>query len=179
MFRTKALYVDGGVIGSNPSIIGCTWAYCCIDEDGHRFYSESGAMTVEQFGTWPKVENNGAELLAMVRGLQQLPNQWTGLIVSDSLNTIGRTFGKYARNGIPLWLSDELDQEQRRLDLSACRRVLVKGHPTKRVLREVPIQVEPHLVPSFSHYPISHHNVWCDEACKQQAAQMLLELQGA
>ena len=37
-----ALYADGGVIGSNPSSLGGTWAWCGVSASGDRIRTISG-----------------------------------------------------------------------------------------------------------------------------------------
>jgi hypothetical protein len=65
------LYCDGGVIGSNPSLIGGTYAYCVV-QDGARVAGRSGVVTPRSLHM-PVVTNNLTEMLAALKALNYAP----------------------------------------------------------------------------------------------------------
>ena len=63
----KQLFCDGGVVGSNPSAIGGTYAWRQVVDDqpvaeGAHFISARDARV-------PAVTNNLTEMLALIKGL--------------------------------------------------------------------------------------------------------------
>lgn len=158
--RVAALYTDGGVIGPNPSPVGGTWAYCHVNDIGARVYGTGGTITPAELGI-PEVTNNVTELLAMVRGLESLPDGWAGPIYTDSLITLYRAERprKSKFNGVPGWLRDRLAAARGRL--GAITLHLLCGHPTREELA---------AGRGRRGYPVSIHNVWADAECNRQAA---------
>ena len=160
------LYADGGVIGRNPSVVGGTWAFCLVDMDlfGIRTIEQSGVITPDEAGL-PEITNNLTEMLAVVRGLQALPDDWIGTVNSDSQITLGRLFDGWKWKGIPPWLHAEFQKERARLakwDWLYHR--LLQGHPTKAELA---------AGMGKRGYPVSEHNQWCDWACGEAAAEFV------
>src|ERR1044072_235490 len=83
-----AVYTDGGVIGSNPSLIGGTWAFCYVKND--LFVdARSGSVTPEVIGL-AHVSNNFTELLAIIEALENLPAGWEGSLFTDSEGSLRR-----------------------------------------------------------------------------------------
>lgn len=156
---SNELYVDGGVIGRNPSKDGITWAARWL-RDNQVVQEASGFLTCREAGISP-LGNNTAELLAMVQGLELLPDDWCGTIYSDSNNTLGRTFLGWKLNEVPLFLKQRLWNQQKRLrNWSLIHYQLLDGHPNEAQL----------LVGIGKRgSPVSIHNVWCDHMCNQQA----------
>lgn len=150
------LYVDGGVIAVNPSLIGGTFAYRLVLDNG-RFVGVGKVVTVDQMGG--PVTNNQTEMLALLEGLKHLPDDWVGMIYSDSMVTLGRAFSGFRWKNIPAWMH-KLYQEQRRrlIHWDEIKYVLLDGHPTKAQLKAG--------IGKRGH-PVSEHNVWCDQACKK------------
>jgi ribonuclease HI len=156
-----ALYADGGVIDRNPSPLGGTWAWCLVDSLDVRLRTGSGVITPAE-ARLEDVTNNVTELLAVVRGLEALPDGWRGTVYTDSAVTIRRVFLHAPLRGVPTWLIERLRLQLQRLDLSQSRYVLLSGHPTRDELaRGV----------GRDGRPVSIHNVWCDRACQQAAQQ--------
>ncbi len=157
------LYCDGGVIGHNPSAVGGTWAFRRLHR-GFVVSEKSGVITPET-AELPTITNNLTEMLAMIRGLQSLPSEWTGTIYSDSQITLGRVFRGWKWKGIPLWMHNEFQKERARLfHWDWIDHVLLQGHPTRA-----------ELVAGIGSrgYPVSEHNVWCDMACGRMAEEFL------
>jgi hypothetical protein len=104
------------------------------------------------------VTNNQTEMMAMVKGLESLPVNWVGTIFSDSQVTLGRSFAGWKWANIPSWLVHRFQAARARLlHFDEFDHVLLAGHPTRAQL----------LSGVGKHgYPVSVHNVWCDQACR-------------
>lgn len=154
------LYVDGGVIGKNPSSIGGTWAARIIFEK--TIHDAAGVIKPTDFGAIIPITNNIAEMMALIMGLRRLPNDWIGVICSDSDITIGRAIHGWKWTNIPLDLYREFGYERNRLvNFEKFRFIGLSGHPTKEELKG-----------GFSlttGRPVSKHNVWCDTTCGMMA----------
>lgn len=160
------LYCDGGVIGRNPSLYGGTWAFRRL-RDG-LIVSEQSACISLLDAQVPAVTNNLTEMLALVRGLQSLPPTWIGVVYSDSLITLGRAFQGWKWKNIPPWLHQEYQQARGCLvNWKQIRWVLLQGHPTKAELA---------AGIGSRGYPVSEHNVWCDKACGNRAAEYMAQI---
>lgn len=157
------LYCDGGVIGANPSDVGGTWAFRIIESrppEDAVITEASGLITPDE--NLPAITNNLTEMLALVRGLQALPEGWAGTVYSDSQITLGRAFMGWKWKNIPAWLHHEYQQARARLNWQNIRWVLLSGHPTRAELANGI---------SKSGRPVSAHNVWCDMACGKVAEE--------
>lgn len=157
------LYADGGVIQVNPSPIGGTWAWCAVDATGQRVTTASGVIPAPPGGT---VTNNLSEFAAAVLALESAPPGWTGTLYTDSNVTRGRLVDGWALNNLPLdWIKRGEVVLQR---MGAFRVVLLQGHPTKDDLK--------HGIGAKRGFPVSAHNVWCDQECQRQARTYLLQI---
>lgn len=153
--KVDRLYCDGGCIGPNPSVLGGTWAIRLLHGED-ILYEAAGHILVEESGM-ETVSNNLTEMLALVNGLEILPEDWIGTVYSDSLITLGRAFKEYKWNNIPLWLFQRFGRAVARLkNWAVIDWVLLQGHPTKKELA---------AGIGSKGYPVSIHNVWCDKAC--------------
>lgn len=153
-----ALYADGGVIQSNPSSIGGTWAWCGVDLAGERFAVSSGVVLATP--QEPEITNNQMEFVAAVRALDSLPDGWIGILASDSQVTIGRLFWGWAMNNLPeLWLKRWLQVKGR---LGKVTPLLLKGHPSASELR---------TGRAANGSPVSVHQVFVDEECQRLAGE--------
>lgn len=169
MMVGKALYVDGGVIADNPSDLGGTWAWCWVDDPDHRRGTRirtASGIVVPAPGS--AITNNYTEMLAMAQGLESLPDDWSGIIYSDSEVTLGRVFRGNSTSGIPVVLMDRVVRSLARiLDPSRPDKVQysnLKGHPTRAELSSGW---------SADGRPVSVHQVWCDKECKKLARAFL------
>jgi len=162
MRKIISLYCDGGVIASNPSAIGGTYAYKLIFEDGTE-RGQAAVLTPDLAGG--TVTNNQTEMLALLKGLVELPADFNGTIYSDSQVTLGRVFHGWQWKNIPAWIC-KLYQEQRArfTDWDAIGCVLLDGHPTRKQLQNGI---------GKRGNPVSEHNVWCDQACKEAGESYL------
>ncbi len=154
------LWVDGGVIGSNPSKTGGTWAIC-ITCRGKFVRHWSGTVTPEEFGI-ETISNNLTELLAAVKGLSQMAPDWDGTIYTDSKITLLRITNSTKFNGIPNSLRLETLNLRRGRKWQAR---LVAGHPTLKELESG--------VAKRNGLPVSPFNVWCDQECQRLAREFL------
>jgi ribonuclease HI len=133
-----ALYVDGGVIGSNPSMIGGTYAWRVVSDD-HDPIGYARVITTQEMGG--PITNNQTEMLAMLQGLQRLPNSFDGAIYCDSQVTLGRAFRGWKWTNIPSWMH---------LVYTLQRKRLVNWSDIKY------LQLE----------KTNEHAKWCDQACQ-------------
>jgi ribonuclease HI len=164
MSKPFDLYCDGGVIGSNPSGIGGTYAWLMVGEDGQT-RGKANVLTVEKNGG--PVTNNQTEMLALLRGLEHCPDDWVGCVYSDSAVTLGRIFLGWKWNNIPQFMHLLFQEQRRRLESwGRITHVQLDGHPTKA-----------QLVSGVGKRgnPVSEHNVWCDHACTDAGAAYLNE----
>lgn len=162
-----AVYADGGVIKTNPSMIGGTYAWCHVDDIGLHVREAGGVLKYGDVldtssGTPLKITNNHSEFYALLLCLEQLRKGWSGQVVSDSEVTLGRFFWGWTRSGIPNDWCQRADAVVARL--SKLTPIHVAGHPSKSELR---------LNRSKKGKPVSIHNVWCDRRCKEAGLSYL------
>ncbi len=161
----KELYADGGVIGRNPSKLGGTWAFRVLDN--RKVVDEQVGTITPEAAKMPAITNNLTEMLAVVRGLASLPEDWVGTVFSDSQITLGRIFEGWKWTGIPLWLHHEYQAARKRLiHWDYIKYVRLDGHPTVAQLVEGK---------GKRGGPVSEMNVWCDKACGYAAKAFLDE----
>lgn len=156
---TSELFVDGGVIGKNPSKIGGTWAWCLI-EDGNLIEFKCGCVYAG-FVDCGVITNNFTELYAAVRALRSVPDGWEGTLYTDSVVTKHRLTNSDAFVGIPKWLITETKTLR---IIKKPKIVLVGGHPTKAELIAGKRR---------DGRPCSPWNVFCDKACCKMAKKAL------
>lgn len=164
---THRLFADGGIVGENPSSIGCTWAFRLME--GDKVVQEDSAFESVQYMQINPVGNNCSEFLAVFHGLCVLPDDWKGVIFTDSANTIGRMYnGWKLKEGLPEWLIDGWKEQRKRLiHYDSFTWVLMDGHPTRAQLVQG--------VGKRGH-PVSPHQVWCDEKCQEHAKKRIILL---
>jgi len=163
-----ALYSDGGVISKNPSHIGGTWAYCLVSETGMVLFDQSGVITPADAGM-ETITNNLTEMLALLRGLEHLGDNFRGTVYSDSQITLGRVSQGWKWTGIPSWMHAMYRKQRARLaHWDEIKFVLLSGHPTAADLERGI---------GKRGYPVSIHNVACDKACGLAAKEYVAGLQ--
>lgn len=163
------LYVDGGVIGRNPSEIGGTWGARLV-YGNEVVKEESGTITPQQAGL-PEITNNLSEMAALLKGLRMLPDDWCGVIYTDSQITLGRAAWGWRWHGIPDWMYRAFGLQTARLKhWGEIRFVLLAGHPTKAQLA---------AGVGRNDLPVSIHNVAVDRLCNEQAAKFKAEQEPA
>lgn len=160
MSEIVAVYADGGVIERNPSPYGGTWAYCHIDKEGNWVRGKGGVIKV------PGTSNNVSEFVAIVEGLDALPDGWSGTLYSDSQVSLGRFFSGWALKGIPRQLIDRGGVVLRRM--GHIEPVLLQGHPTRAELERG--------IGNKHGYPVSRWNCWCDRTCTKLAREYMQPL---
>lgn len=161
----KALYCDGGLLGTNPCAHGGTWAWCQVNAQDERIATGSGLLLPSQVAPLPDVTNNLTELIAVLRGMRSLPDGWSGKIYTDSQVTIYRV-GHYKPTSrgnllktVPQLIADEIPVQLARLGRLCF--VLLDGHPTAEQLASG--------IGKRGH-PVSIHNKWADDACNEVKA---------
>lgn len=156
--RIVALYADGGVIDTNPSPIGGVYAFCGVDKNDERIFCGRGFVP----STPSKlITNNHTEQIAICLALEAMPDGWSGDIYSDSTVALNRVFkiGKCTYKNLPDNLIRRTETAFDRMGKLTKRHL--KGHPTEEDLaRGYAISKR-----SGKQYPVSKHNVWCDEMC--------------
>jgi len=157
MVEVAKVYADGGVVNVNPSRIGGTWAYVLVNGEGRTVREASGSITPAEVGL-AKVSNNLTELLAVLMGLEQMPDGWAGTLYTDSFVTLCRIRGGKKFAGIPESMRERTRVVRERL--GAFFSVLLGGHPNKAELL---------LGKRKDGMPVSGYNVRCDGLCKAEA----------
>ncbi len=153
MSKVIAIYCDGGLIGSNPSTIGGTWAWCHVDKHGKRIAKKSGVLLPQPGFT---CSNNDTELEAALRGLEALTGPVKVLtLFTDSWVTICRLVNN--GSGLVNEIQERIRKAKAHWPLEL---VLLGGHPTKKELK---------VGRRKDGKPVSVHNVWCDKACTRRA----------
>jgi ribonuclease HI len=154
--KIVALYADGGVILKNPSTIGGTWAWCAVDADGNRVIESGGAVPAKN--DYP-ITNNHMEQIAITLALEAMPDGWSGTVYSDSMIALGRVFKGWKLKNLPSNVAKRSAAAMARL--GEIQTVLLQGHPTRADLACG--------IGKKRGFPVSIHNVWCDEECGRQA----------
>ena len=163
MIEAIELWCDGGLMGRNPSRLGGTWCYCHV-KTGERIGYQAGLILPRKHVEADSVTNNVAELVAALRALASVPEDWDGVINTDSRITLLRITKGMAPHtpGVPEDLRQEFLQLHR---TRRWRAVLVAGHPNKKELaRGYRLR---------NGLPASKHNVFCDEECQRLARVFL------
>lgn len=161
--RITRLFTDGGVIGSNPSAIGGTVAFC-MQFSGAGQLKYARAFSAKQLKV-DEVTNNQTELYAVILGLGYLFEEEIACIYSDSEITLGRLFKGYAMKNIPEFMVNKLSKERKRLiNWHRFQSILLKGHPTWMELNNGI---------SKTGRPVHSLNKWCDEQCSKKAHEYL------
>lgn len=155
------LFVDGGVLGRNPSLHGGTYGWVLVNTQGKRVEYDSGVITPESVGK-QKVTNNLSELFAALAALEYVLANWPGYqgcLWTDSIITCRRLTNSVRFNGIPRAM------ELRCLKLRRNRLWLPQhlgGHPNKKELA---------LGYDSRGLPVSIHNVFVDKLCQNESAR--------
>lgn len=160
--KIDELYVDGGVVSVNPSPIGGTWAVVLVESETEEYQCLSGFVDPVTIGS-PFVSNNQTEMLAMLKGMNQLPSDFQGTIYSDSQVTIGRVSMGWKWKNIPQYMHEIYQHHRKRLvHWDKIKFVLLDGHPTKAQLFDG--------IGKRGH-PVSKWNVMCDKLCNDRAKE--------
>ncbi len=168
MTQIHALYTDAGLIGTNGSVEIGTFTWVHVDAQVKYLAHESGL--VRPFAD-KAVENNMAELCALLRGLRSLPDGWSGDVLCDNVNALGwagliqkRDGNPWKSDGVPACLRPYIARQQERLgDL---RGVHLDGHPTDAQLLAGRGKRD---------NPVSKWNRFCDDHCKAERVRRGLE----
>ena len=166
MEKTLNLYTDGGCAGKNPSTIGGTWGWALVDHEDNLKKFDSGYVLPNLVGG--DVTNNQMEYYAVLKGLEDLPNDSSVIVYSDSLITLGRMFQGWKNKNIPKEWIERLNTQKKRVNILAYRHL--DGHPTKKQLEEGKGK-RGNLV--------SKWNVMADKLCSDQAKSLLASVEFA
>lgn len=170
------VYADGGLLSPNPSPQGGMWAWCHVDALGGRIARASGIMLAydplreapkaegETWPIWPlpEVSGNAMELVAMILALEALPPFWSGNVYSDSEVTMARMFRGAPMGNVPReWIARAAEAIHKGGPYTP---ILLAGHPSRRDLAQG-FRDKRAEGGGSRRYPVSEHNVWCDQAC--------------
>lgn len=123
--KIVALYVDGGLVGKNPSDFGGSYAWALVDDKDELVKFGSGFVKTEDSPT----TNNHTEMWAAIVGMEQLPDGWSGTLYSDSKITLGRLFRGERTKNLPTDYIVKFKQNLARLgNVKGCH---LDGHPSK------------------------------------------------
>lgn len=166
-----SVYADGGVIGSNPSRIGGTYAFAYVGSDGKRFREHAGVLKPSE-GLNGVVTNNVTELYALASAVWEIQHMggWGGKhfhIYSDSNVSLLRVFRAAKLNNVPDYLAELVGKVRGLLRYLDFEYTLLDGHPTRA-------QLAAGIGKRGS--PVSEHNVYVDRLCGEQATKYRLEL---
>lgn len=147
------LHSDGGLLSSNPSEIGLTWAWVLVN-DGMEIDRCSGSHMPAEF-RMRKVSSNLAELIAAVYGLEAVGKR-KAIWFTDSEVTVERM-----KRGHEVWINTPEDFVRRAIAVreSFLSVILLAGHPSRADLaRGV----------NKEGVPVSKWNKVCDDLCKYE-----------
>jgi ribonuclease HI len=165
--KIVSVYADGGVIGSNPSAIGGTYAYRLIEEDGEVGHYIDGAFVLTARENGGTVTNNQTEMMGVLSALELVPDDFAGTVYSDSQVTLGRVFMGWKWANVPKFMHEKYQALRARLiNFNNIKYVLLDGHPTKAQLQ---------AGKGKRGQPVSEHNVWCDHACTEAGEKYLAD----
>lgn len=153
------LYTDGGVVGRNPSALGGTWAWCLVGDN--KVIDEGSGFISPEDMELEVVTNNVSELYAALRGVEALPEGFSGRLYTDSIITLYRFTDGNGFKGVPDWLKERVLAARKNANWQYDA-VLVGGHPTRHELR---------LGCRKDGKRVSKWNVRCDKRCRELAAK--------
>lgn len=169
-------FVDGGILGRNPSKEGGTWCVILVTEDDRTMLLKASGVVRprgypgELRRKWPDVDavldisiigNNLTELIAAIEALERLPDDWHGVLFSDSQNTIRRLTSRH-----PTFLNVPEDvcvrAHRQRQRFPKMKAVLLDGHPNAE-----------HLIAGIGKrgYLVSRWNVAANDECDRLAGR--------
>lgn len=173
----KGLYVDGGLMSSNPSVVGGTYAAILLSKKQKEKRFTSGIILPEWISR-ETVTNNASEMKAMIAGLSLLPDNWKGIIYTDSKVTRSRVIRRYdvdARWEMRGWMNtpinyfmEFLEHRKRLRNWYQFTWVLLAGHPNRKELPKGESHGMSYSIgrkPRRTPLPVSVWNVWCDLKC--------------
>ena len=144
------------------------WAFRHTNAAGEPVLQASGVVLVAEVFPLTTVTNNLTETLALLLGLEQLPDGWSGKARTDSLNAI-RVFQNYRDakkvKAQAVWLPLDLIARVAavRDRLGKLDFELLAGHPSKA---DVARMEAGEKVIGDRGYPHCLHNHWADLACQ-------------
>jgi ribonuclease HI len=155
MSAIAEVYSDGASFYSG--LIG-TWAWCHVTGTGTRISEAAGVVHRDDFKR--DVHPHFMEVLALLHGLEALPDRWSGTVRSDSQGALkvmsGQKLGK-----LPMPWATRIVLTRRRL--GRLNLEWVRGHPKLSDLA------------NGHRYgvPVSEHNVYVDRRCHEESVRWL------
>lgn len=161
-----AVYADGGCVKVNPSPYAGTFAVVYVDKDNREIGHVAGYLEPATAQGIETVENNLMETLAVLLGVEVLPDGWAGCVYTDNLNALRRitTPRKTSFNGPAQQLRERCTIARERLPKMTGQ--LLCGHPTREEIARGR---------GKRGYPVSVHNVRANALCNETAARFITE----
>ena len=150
--EVDSLYTDGGLLGMNKH--GGTWAWVGV-KNGYRVFEACGRILNTDSVI---ITNNHTEQIAICLALEAMPDGWSGTVYSDSKIALGRVFENWATKNLPRSIILRSQTALKRL--GTVKYELLQGHPTESDLKLG--------IGKKRLYPVSIHNVRCDQLCEYQ-----------
>jgi ribonuclease HI len=147
------VYADGASF--RDGMIG-TWAWCHVNTKNERVAEASGVVHRDDFAR--TVQAHHMEILALLHGLEALPDRWAGVARSDSQSTL-RVLSGQKLGRIPMPWATRIIMTRRRLGKFTLE--WVRGHPRFSDLAN-------------GHrfgVPVSEHNVYVDRRCHEESVR--------
>ncbi len=108
------VFTDGGLMSSNPSTVGGTWAWVRINEEGDVTDCKSGVLLPHHLQL-TTVTNNQSEMTAIYKALKGIPSGWKGRLYSDSQICLTWIQSKKKWKNCPEWLESMVKTEIQRI----------------------------------------------------------------
>jgi ribonuclease HI len=164
-----SIYTDGGLLSSNPSSLGFTWAWCRV-EAGVRVAEASGWVRASELPPRPETgireaTGNVAEFYAVLMAFEALADGEIVTVFTDSEITIKRWAEVGALHGIPISWRQRMNHCLARHGGSFWHHL--DGHPSKADLERGHKE---------NGDAVSEHNVYVDALCRQAGRIGLLTL---
>lgn len=168
-----SLYTDGGLLSSNPSSKGGTYAFVILDDNEDVVIQKSGVIDIV-LGVNGHVTNNIAELYALAYGIVSIPSGASVDIFCDSENALNRLFQYGTMANVPEWLVLLTKRAKHHLrELDSFTYAALAGHPSKEELRlGKSIHRESNgKIMRYGGIPVSKWNQLCDKMCNEARAR--------
>lgn len=147
------VYADGASF--RDGMFG-TWAWCHVNAKDERVAEATGVVHRDDFKR--QVYASSMEVLALLHGLEALPDRWSGIARSDSQGALkvlsGQSLGR-----IPMPWATRIRLVRRRLGTITLE--WIRAHP------------KPSELANGHRFgvPVSEHNVYVDRRCHQESVR--------
>ena len=156
--RITAVVADGGTVGNGSTgpIFVMAFAFRHIDENDQVAEWGSGIVEPNQMNALRKTSHT-AEIWAIIMALRDLPQGWSGKLLTDTRGAAAAVLGSELPADFPFWLREYCRGIRTRL--GEVEIVSVGSHPTVDERRRGVMNDGWRLV--------SEHHIWCDQECNR------------